>query len=181
MPKTTSEQRRNKADAVPGGVRWDPKHPWRTENIGRLLFVVFSEFEASVFDRFEREGDGGIRQFHFHLLRHVDYDAGTRLVELARRAGITKGAMGQLARECEGLGLVVIRDDPGDRRAKTVAFSARGRALMDRLGKIVERVEREIVNCIGARRFEELRATLSTLREEFAQRQPPRKRRRRAA
>jgi DNA-binding MarR family transcriptional regulator len=135
--------------------------------MGRLLLIVFSEFEAKVFQQLEREGDGGVRRVHFHVLRHVDYDTGTRLVELARRAGITKGAMGQLASECQRLGFVEIQPDRTDRRAKMVTFSRRGRDIMDRLGKILNHVERDFARRVGSRRYQDLLTTLALLRDEI--------------
>lgn len=159
--------KRPSASAAIGSIARDPKHPWRSENIGRLLFVAFSAFEATLFDEIQKSGNGHVRQVHFHVLRHIDYDTGTRLVELARRAGITKGAMGQLASECQRLGLVAIRPDPVDRRAKLVTFSARGRTLMDHVGKILTRMERDIAKAVGAGRYRALRTTLSLLREEL--------------
>lgn len=166
--RTGTDGKPRSASTPAGGVAEDPKHAWRSDNIGRLLLMVFSGFEARVFDELQRQGNAGVRQVHFNVLRHVDYETGTRLVDLARRAGVTKGAMGQLAAECERRGFVAIRPDATDRRAKSVTFTARGRALMDRLHAILRKTEREIADIVGERRFGELRASLAELRDALA-------------
>ena len=68
-----------------------------------------------------------VRQVHLNALRHIDYRGGTRIVVMAERAGVTKGAMGQLVEECRRLGLVELETDASDKRAKIVRFTARGR------------------------------------------------------
>jgi DNA-binding MarR family transcriptional regulator len=166
--------------AAAGGVADDAEHAWRHDNIGRLLLMVFTGFETIVFEGLKREGFQDIRQVHFNVMRHIDYDAGTRLVELARRAGITKGAMGQLVAECHRLGQVAIRPDPTDGRAKIISFTARGHKLIDRCAAIIAEIERDFAATVGARRYRELRDVLGILRDELVRQgrhsaRPPRR------
>ena len=55
--------------------------------------------------------------------------AGTRQVTLARRAGLTKQAVGQLVRELDARGYLETVADPSDGRARLVRFTSRGSAL----------------------------------------------------
>ena len=55
---------------------------------------------------------------------------GSRLTELARGANMTPQAMGELVDELEGMGYVVRRPDPTDRRAKLIVLTDRGRACV---------------------------------------------------
>jgi two-component system OmpR family response regulator len=60
---------------------------------------------------------------HIHITRHLAV-GGSRLTELALSAGMSKQAMGDLVTQCEAWGLVTRADDPHDKRAKRVVFTA---------------------------------------------------------
>jgi DNA-binding MarR family transcriptional regulator len=91
---------------------------------------------------------------------------GVRLTDLARGANMTPQAMGELVDELEGLGYVVRRPDPTDRRAKLITLTKLGRrcvaAGIDTIGEI----ERRITDALGVRGHRELRRMLLTLLEE---------------
>jgi DNA-binding MarR family transcriptional regulator len=91
---------------------------------------------------------------------------GVRLTDLARGANMTPQAMGELVDELEGLGYVVRRPDPADRRAKLITLTKLGRqcvaAGIDTIGEI----ERRITDALGVRGHRELRRMLLTLLEE---------------
>ena len=78
---------------------------WRHSNMGRILNNAVNRFERRVAEILEDHGHGEARQSHFHLTRNLDR-AGTITTELARRAGMTKQAMGQIVEQCELIGLV---------------------------------------------------------------------------
>jgi DNA-binding MarR family transcriptional regulator len=52
---------------------------------------------------------------------------GSRASDMAAMAGITRQSMGEIIRGMVALGLVEMRPDPDDGRAKIVAYTARGR------------------------------------------------------
>jgi DNA-binding MarR family transcriptional regulator len=91
---------------------------------------------------------------------------GSRLSDLARGANMTPQAMGELVDELEGLGYVVRRPDPTDRRAKLITLTESGRrclaAGMDAIGDI----ERRITDDLGVTGHRELRRMLLTLLEQ---------------
>src|SRR5579883_3287588 len=74
-------------------------------------------------------GFPGIRLVHIALIRNVD-EGGTRISEIARRAGMTKQATGQLASEFVELGYIRIVPDPTDGRAKIAEYTAKGKRLL---------------------------------------------------
>ncbi|MCO5066380.1 MAG: MarR family transcriptional regulator [Rhizobiaceae bacterium] len=59
------------------------------------------------------------------VTRNLD-DDGTRLTELARRAGMTKQSMGELVKQVEDLQLIERRRDPLDARARLICFTPSG-------------------------------------------------------
>lgn len=103
-----------------------------------------------------------LRPAHAAVIVHLEL-AGTRLTELAARAGVTKQAMGKLVDELEAIGYVERRADPGDGRAKLVAFSRRGERLLRDSREIVERIWADYAALLGARRLQQLQDDLERL------------------
>ena len=62
---------------------------------------------------------------HIHITRHLDLE-GTRLTDLAQKAGMSKQAMGDLVDQCEAWDLVTREPDPRDARARMVRFRPPG-------------------------------------------------------
>ena len=54
---------------------------------------------------------------------------GSRAAEMATRAGITRQSMGEVIREMVELGILEMRPDPADRRAKLVTYTEYGRVV----------------------------------------------------
>jgi DNA-binding MarR family transcriptional regulator len=152
------------------GLEPDDAHAWRHYNLGRLLLFAFHAFEARLLDGYHEAGFSDFRQVHLNVLRHIDAQRGTRIVELAARAGVTKGAMGQLVEECARLGLVDLAADPADGRAKIVRYSKRGREFMAVTKRSATRIEADFAKLLGAKRYAALRDDLIELREKITAR-----------
>ncbi len=160
--------------AIPADFEGLAPHPddaWRHDNIGRLLIVAFHAYGERVVHGIHASGHTDLRFVHLNLFRTVDYERGTRIVDLARRNGIGKAAMGQLAREGERLGLFTINTDAADRRARIVRFTARGRALHQIIRRELIRAERELASLLGRTRYRALRQALLLLRQRLATQQ----------
>jgi len=94
--------------------------------------------------------------------------AGTRLTELARRAGVTKQAMMQMVDDLQEAGFIRRTPDPADARAKAVRLTARGVRQRALARQAVQMVESRIRRELGPRRYAGLRSALEdlTAREE---------------
>lgn len=149
------------------GLEPDASHAWRHDNIGRLLLFAFHAFEARMVASDHAAGFVDVRHVHLNALRHIDFREGTRIVDLAARAGVTKGGMGQIVEECARIGLVDLTPDPTDKRAKIVRFSARGRKFVSETRRTAQKIEREFARILGTARYAELRADLAALRTEI--------------
>ena len=110
----------------------------------------------------------GLRQRGHHLqtahtkvLVHLDLD-GTRLTDLARRAHISKQAMGKLVDELENLGYVC-RDPHSDGRAKTIQFTPKGRKLLKDSRAIVDECWQCYADQFGEARLKKFRDELNDL------------------
>ncbi|UFZ08329.1 winged helix DNA-binding protein [Bradyrhizobium ontarionense] len=116
---------------------------WRHANIGRLLNNAVRRFESRVLELMAASGHGETRIAHVGLTRNLDVE-GTRLTELARRASMSKQAMGELVDQCSELGLVARGADPRDRRARLVRFTPAGLSWLEAFRDAVDVAEREM-------------------------------------
>jgi DNA-binding MarR family transcriptional regulator len=132
---------------------------WRRANIGRVLFDAARRFEECIHATVQAAGFEDVRFVHLTLTRNMNPD-GTRLTDLAARAGVTKQAMAQIVDECEARGIVVRRPDPSDGRARIVTFTPRGRALLEAVHAGVGRAEAEMHAAIGKRETTRIAAAL---------------------
>jgi DNA-binding MarR family transcriptional regulator len=159
MAKTRSAA----AALVPVGDRGDG---WRHDNIGRLLNNAVSRFESRVLELMSQSGHPEARISHISLTRNLDR-TGTRVTELARRAGMTKQAMGELVSQCGTLNLVVASVDPADKRARVVRFTPAGLQWLDAFRHAVDQAEREMRDEVGAMSMDVLRGALALYGADF--------------
>lgn len=85
---------------------------------------------------------------HIHITRHLSLE-GSRLIDLAHSAGMTKQAMGDLVTQCEAWGLVQRTPDPSDARARRIVFTDQGLAWLRAFEQAVEQTEAEFRQDVG--------------------------------
>jgi DNA-binding MarR family transcriptional regulator len=93
---------------------------------------------------------------------------GLRPSELADRTRMTKQALNYLLGNLERNGYLERRPDPDDRRARRIALTDRGRALIPVIRNVVAETEREWATALGKERFAQLRELLVELNEVVA-------------
>jgi DNA-binding MarR family transcriptional regulator len=133
---------------------------WRRHNVGRLLNNAVARFETRILALMAEAGHHECKLCHIQVTRNLDVD-GTRLTDLAARAGITKQSMGALVAELETIGLVQRHDDPTDGRARIVSFTPEGLAWLTAFRAAVEAAEDEVRKELGATRYEAFKAGLA--------------------
>ena len=148
------------ATAGIGQTAWDVGSKWRTGNAGRWLAAAARVFVRDVLRVVHEDGFASVSEVQLRLFRHIDLD-GTRLTEIAARAGTTKQAAAELLDKAESLGLVTRQPDPMDGRAKIVSFTPAGLDLLDGVRKGTEIAERRAAHVIGKAFVAELRAHLA--------------------
>jgi DNA-binding MarR family transcriptional regulator len=139
---------------------------WRHDNVGRLLNNAVARFESRVLELMSQSGHPDARISHISLTRNLDLE-GTRVSELARRAGMTKQAMGELVGQCAELRLVVSSVDPSDKRARVVRFTAEGRRWLGAFRDAVDRAEHEMRMEVGTVSMDVLRGALALYGADF--------------
>lgn len=85
---------------------------------------------------------------HIHITRHLGL-RGSRLTELAQRAGMSKQAMGDLVDQCVAWGLVQREPDPLDARARRIVFTETGLQWLAAFRDAVARAEAEFREQVG--------------------------------
>jgi DNA-binding MarR family transcriptional regulator len=100
------------------------------------------------------------------ILSNLDTE-GTRIGVLAKRAGVTRQAAGQLIREIEKAGFVSLRSAPDDARATIVSFTPRGRKLLSTVVMLVERIEADFASVLPMGEMDRLRVNLGALADSI--------------
>ncbi|HEY4371461.1 MAG TPA: MarR family winged helix-turn-helix transcriptional regulator [Burkholderiales bacterium] len=157
-PGAQEDESHEESSSTFGRAATDPT--WRHTTAGRLLHNAARKFDARVLDILAERGWQDVRLVHVNLTRCLEL-SGTRLTELARRAAMTKQAMGELVDECERIDLVARTADPTDGRAKIVVFTTRGKRFMTAFRDAVAAAENEMTAQFGATRLRELKQALA--------------------
>lgn len=84
--------------------------------------------QADMVRRAHAEGHVEVKPAHKAVFGTLPED-GARAADMAERAGITRQSMGEVVREMVGLGLLEMRPDPADGRAKLVTYSDHGKSV----------------------------------------------------
>ena len=132
---------------------------WRQTHLGRLLGHAMRRFDERVLHLMAHDAEvplalsnlaarAQVGAAHLHITRHLALQ-GSRLTELAERAGMTKQAMGDLVTQCEAWGLVVREPDPTDARARRVRFTESGLAWLNAFRAAVQQAETEFRAEVG--------------------------------
>jgi DNA-binding MarR family transcriptional regulator len=130
-------------------------------SVGQLLFKAARLWNERAIARVQRRVPEA-RLAHTALLPHIDLD-GTRQTEIARRAGITKQAVGQLVDELVALGMLRRDPDPRDKRAQIVSFTDDGLAQLLAGLDVLDEMELELGGDAGAMTLDRLRRDLAKL------------------
>ena len=132
---------------------------WRQTHLGRWLGHAMRRFDERVLQLMavnERAplalsnlaARDKVGAAHIHITRHLPLE-GARLTELARWAGMSKQAMGDLVDQCEAWGLVKREPDPVDARARRIAFTASGLDWLAAFQAAVAQAEAEFQAAVG--------------------------------
>jgi DNA-binding MarR family transcriptional regulator len=111
--------------------------------IAGLLNEVKVAAVRKLFARLREEGFEHVREGHGCVFGFIDLEHGSRLTELAERAGLTKQAVGEAATELERLGYAERLPDPTDKRAKIIKLTPSGLEACLTGRRIFAEIERE--------------------------------------
>ena len=132
--------------------------------IGALMRRPWDDVASRMLRALHEHGFTDIDAPHLALLLWPGPD-GLRPSELAARARMTKQATNYLLGGLERGGYLERRPDPDDRRARRIALTDRGWALIPVIRGVVAETEREWATALGSDRFARLRELLVELNE----------------
>ncbi len=135
----------------------------RPVNLAVLMREAFIALNDVVITRLAEGGHSEVRSAHGAVFQYLD-DTGTTVSVLAERAQMTKQAMAELVLHLENQGYVTRTPDPGDRRAKLVIPTERGREVVSIAQGLVPEIEERLSQLLGADRVQALREDLETIR-----------------
>lgn len=136
------------------------------ENLAILLREPFRVMTDLLYERLAARGFDDFRVAHGAVFQFLD-DDGTVVSELARRAQISKQSMAELVQHLEARGYVERVDDPGDRRARPVRVTARGREVYAVARELTAELEDHLAARLGHEQLEQLRTLLERLLAEL--------------
>lgn len=133
---------------------------WRITHLGRLLGEAMRRFDERVLHLMAHNVEvplalsnlaarAQVSAAHIHITRHLALE-GSRLTDLAQRAGMSKQAMGDLVDQCEAWGLVQREPDARDARVRVVRFTPTGLAWLQAFKDAVAQAEAEFRAEVGA-------------------------------
>jgi DNA-binding MarR family transcriptional regulator len=134
-------------------------------NTGLLLYYPYRDMESRVLDALRAAGFADLSSAQARIFQRIGPD-GTRTVQLAEQARVTKQTASLLVQAMEEEGYVERRPDPTDARARLVTIAERGRAAQAVAAGVVAEVEDQWRRRLGARRYAALRRALAELHEE---------------
>lgn len=120
--------------------------------IGQLLGRLLRSFREDLYRRAQEGGYGDVREAHLQVFGAIDW-TGTRLTDLAARANMTLPAMSELVDDLQRLGYLERVPDPGDRRAKLIRPTRRGRRLLVEALRAVREIEAGYAGVVGEERY----------------------------
>jgi DNA-binding MarR family transcriptional regulator len=131
----------------------------RPKGVSRLLLLARRNFVTEIGALIEKSGFPVLPDSCLMLLPYIDLE-GTRSTDIARRASMSKQAVTQVINVMEGMKLVERRQDPNDARATLISFTDFGAAYLMHMHGIINQVEDDIHNKIGAEQMAVFRSVL---------------------
>lgn len=144
---------------------WKAVDELRQNSVGRLLLMASRRYNDEAMARVRELGHPDLTIAYAAVLPHIDI-AGSRLTEIAERAGMSKQSASELINGLERLGYLKKAEDPTDKRAQRVCFTARGKAFLLAAYQAKRELEQELTIRLGRSGGEALESLLRSYVED---------------
>jgi len=141
--------------------RPDVPRPDRTPLIA-LVDRANRALQSDMVREAHRQGHPEVKYAHNAVFSTLN-EAGARATDMAARAGITRQSMGEIIREMVALGILEMRPDPHDRRAKLVAYTKPGLEHARSGFQHIIDLEKRFADEFGNQEYEIVRSVLGSL------------------
>jgi len=122
-------------------VETQSAEPLSQRNVGYLLARALQRWNTLLGEAFARAGYPEVRPAYGAILVPLTDEDGLQIVELARRAGLSKQTLTTQLKALEALELVERQADPADRRAYRIYLTERGRVFKEAAGEILREMD----------------------------------------
>ena len=130
--------------------------------MGLLLKLPYLELERYTSRRLAELGFGEVRPAHYAVFQ-VLRPEGSRLTDLAERAGMTKQSMGYLVDHLQHHGYLQRVPDPKDQRAQIIRITPKAKQFDEAVEAVIEELHAAWAGRIGKAKFRQLRELLGEL------------------
>jgi DNA-binding MarR family transcriptional regulator len=134
----------------------------RPMQMGLLLKLPYVALERHLTRRLHELGFAELRPAHFAVFQSLT-PRGSRLTDLAERAGMTKQSMGYLVDYLEEHGYLQRTADPQDQRAQVIRITAKSKKLDEAVEAVLEELHDAWAARLGKAKFKQLRELLGEL------------------
>jgi len=138
----------------------------RVANLRQRLLRASRFVNTAIVAGLHQRGFTELSSTHTALLSNLDLE-GSSLTDVAKRAGMSKQAMGRLADELISLKYVISTRNKDDRRAVKLEFTPAGLKLMNHSFSIMEELENRCAQRLGNNHFKNLLTALQDIVDEF--------------
>lgn len=146
----------------------------RSPSTAQLFRIAYNLLSQDVFNHVLASGFTDLRPAHGNVLERLTLTDEARLSAMAAAAGMTPQSLGELVDDLERRGYVERSEDPGDRRAKLVRLTAKGRRSIGAAAESIAVAERRLRKQLGASDYATVRAIVTRVIEGTQQRQADR-------
>ncbi|GAA1769550.1 winged helix DNA-binding protein [Agromyces humatus] len=132
------------------------------DGVAHLLARASGITMGNALQRLAEMGHSSVRMAHLAVFSSLDPE-GTRISDLAARAGISRQAMSMLVRDLEASGYVRSAPDPSDRRAIIVELDRRGAEFCRAAVVASAELDAAVEATVGRTEFEQIRRALQAI------------------
>ena len=134
------------------------------KNTGAYLRQLYDALVTNLHARLAEEGYDEITPSHGLVFQYAQ-DDGSRITELASRAGMTKQSMSALVYQLESAGYLKRKVDPRDARAVLFILTPKGLAVRTKAQQLNYEFEKKWEQALGETRYQKFRSMLKQLAE----------------
>jgi DNA-binding MarR family transcriptional regulator len=135
------------------------------KNTGAYLRQLYDALVTNLHARLEEAGYPEITPSHGLVFQYIE-ENGSRITELASRAGITKQSMSALVYQLEEYGYLKRKNDPADARAVLFVFTTKGETLKTMAQQINYQFEKKWEQKLGVAQYQKLREMIMGLADD---------------
>lgn len=137
--------------------------------LGKDLHYLSRELERALMQESTASGYQGLKLNWDSVFINLDYQNGSRVVDLAQINGLTKQAMSQVVADIEAHGYVAKQDDPTDGRAKKIVLTDSGKKLVRDSIEAQNRVLARYETIVGTEKLNQLKVLMHEIVQALQQ------------